>query len=93
MARLRASFEAAALNGNVRKMVRIAIESMVPMLKSAMYPRPVKVESIVGRRTTITAALPASPWTMPMANDLTRKTGLPKIKKLLWLLLLGLCWD
>jgi len=61
MARLRASFEAAALNGNARKMVRVAIESMVPMLKRAMYPRPVKVESIVGRRTTITAALPASP--------------------------------
>ena len=50
------------------------------------------MESIVGRRTTITAALPASPWTIPMAKDLTRKTGLPKKKKLLWFLLLDLCW-
>ncbi len=73
-------------------MVRAAIESMVPMLKRAMYPRPVKVESIVGSRRTITAALPASPWTIPMAKDLTRKTGLPKKKKLLWFLLSGLCW-
>ena len=36
MARLRVSFEAAALKGKARNMVRMAIESMVPMLKRAM---------------------------------------------------------
>lgn len=49
------------------------------------------MESMVGSRATMTAALPASPWTMPMAKDLARNTGLPRMKKLLWIGLARWC--
>ena len=84
MERLRVCLAAEILKGRARMMVRADMESMVPMLNRAMYPMPVRVESMVGRSATMTAALPASPWTTPMAKDLMRNTGLPKMKKLLW---------
>ena len=61
MARLRVWRAAEILKGRARMMVSAAMDSMVPMLKRAMYPKPVQAESIVGSRATMTAALPASP--------------------------------
>ena len=91
IARLRVCLAAEALKGRASTKVRADMESIVPMLKRTMYPMRDHAESMVGRSATMTAALPASPWAIPITKDLTRKTGLPITKNALWVSPVGRC--